>query len=138
MKLIEVLGRSIKEIWVKIKLEPGGLDQADISIRLDNDKIIGFPWDFDVENICKPIAKGARELFKNHEFRKVKNQTIKDVIIQVEESGETGFFELENGLIIYESTMFFHGVLNVGLKIFDSLKEFENEEGMNYKRLKKY
>ena len=47
----EIIGRTITNILVWSKIQVGGLDEAEISIELDNMHIIRIPWDFDSTNI---------------------------------------------------------------------------------------
>jgi hypothetical protein len=65
MKLKELIGRKIKDILVWSQMNVGGLDQAKVFIRLDNDKIVCIPWDVDSENLeCIP-KKGSTSLFRD-------------------------------------------------------------------------
>lgn len=61
----ELIGRTITDILVWSKMEVGGLDEAEVFIQLDNDKIIGIPWDFDSLDIEKPLREAAESLFEN-------------------------------------------------------------------------
>lgn len=51
MNIKEIIGRTIIDILVWSKMEVGGLDEAEVSISLDNNKIIGIPWNFETMNI---------------------------------------------------------------------------------------
>jgi hypothetical protein len=44
MKVKELIGRSIIEIWVDVQYEHGGMDTARSFLLLDNDALTGFPW----------------------------------------------------------------------------------------------
>lgn len=65
MNMQEIIGRTIIDIFVWSKMEVGGLDQAEVSIQLDNGKIIGIPWDFESENIEKELRAHSDSLFSD-------------------------------------------------------------------------
>ena len=65
MNIKDLIGHQIKDILVWSKLELGGLDEAEVFIKLENGKTIGIPWDFDTKDIEQKIRKGARSLFVN-------------------------------------------------------------------------
>lgn len=44
-------------------MEVGGLDEAEVSIQLDNGKLIGIPWDFESERIEKELRTDSESLF---------------------------------------------------------------------------
>ncbi|MCB0648452.1 MAG: hypothetical protein KDC49_17395 [Saprospiraceae bacterium] len=46
-------------------MEVGGLDEAEVSVLLDNGKIIGIPWDFESEIIEKELRKDSESLFSD-------------------------------------------------------------------------
>ena len=137
MKLENVIGRSIKEIWVCSQFNIDGFDKAQVGIKLDNERVIAFPWDLSDDNIERTVPSGAQDVLRNRGLKRIRNQVIIDVIAHREECGQTGYFELANGMIIYESTMFPSGAMNVGLLTYDSINDFEAEEGTDYVRLKK-
>ncbi|KXX69356.1 hypothetical protein [Flammeovirga sp. SJP92] len=65
MNIEQVIGHTIKDIFVWSKVEFGGLDEADVSIQLDNDKIIGIPWDIESEHLEKVLKKDSKSLFSD-------------------------------------------------------------------------
>ena len=65
MKTQEIIGRIITDIFVWSKMEVGGLDEAEVSIQLDNGKLIGIPWDFKSENIEKELRTDSESLFSD-------------------------------------------------------------------------
>lgn len=65
MNTKELIGRTITDILVWSKMEVGGLDEAEVFVQLDNDKIIGIPWGFDSLNIEKPLREAAESLFED-------------------------------------------------------------------------
>ena len=65
MKTQEIIGRIITDIFVWSKMEVGGLDEAEVSIQLDNGKLIGIPRDFKSENIEKELRTDSESLFSD-------------------------------------------------------------------------
>lgn len=65
MNTQEIIGRTIRNIFVWSKMEVGGLDEAEVSIQLDNGKVIGIPWDFESERIEKELRKDSESLFSD-------------------------------------------------------------------------
>ena len=65
MNTQEIIGRTITNIFVWSKMEVGGLDEAEVSIQLDNGKLIGIPWYFESERIEKELRKGSESLFSD-------------------------------------------------------------------------
>lgn len=65
MNTQEIIGRTITDILVWSKMEVGGLDEAEVFIKLDNNKIIGIPWDFKSENIEQKPRKDSESLFSD-------------------------------------------------------------------------
>ena len=192
MNTQEIIGRTIRDIFVWSKMEVAGLDEAEVSIQLDNGKVIGIPWNFESERIEKELRKDSESLFsdlsdipechihgegksiqevldakkrressflsgikkavgldegipKEHrvyetEYREnklkyLKNQKIKDFLM-FDDSDSVGFIELENGFIITETIMSPHGTGMAGLNYYESLDNFEESCGTDYKRIK--
>ena len=193
MKTQEIIGRIITDIFVWSKMEVGGLDEAEVSIQLDNGKLIGIPWDFESENIEKELRTDSESLFsdlsdipvhsvnpegktiqevldaknkressflgrlkkavglgegipieykvykteyRENKLKFLKNQGIIDFLM-FEDSDSVGFIELENGYIITETIMSPHGTGMAGLNYYESLQDFEESCGDEYKRMKK-
>ena len=65
MNTQEILGRTISNIFVWSKMEVGGLDEVEVSIQLDNGKVIGIPWNFESERIEKELRKDSESLFSD-------------------------------------------------------------------------
>lgn len=65
MNTQEIIGRTISDIFVWSKMEVGGLDEVEVSIQLDNGKVIGIPWDFESERIEKELRKDSESLFSD-------------------------------------------------------------------------
>jgi len=63
MNTKKLIGRTIKDILIWTKIEVGGLDEAEVFIELDNEKIIRIPWDFNSENIEQSPRKGVESIF---------------------------------------------------------------------------
>jgi hypothetical protein len=193
MKTQEIIGRIITDIFVWSKMEVGGLDEAEVSIQLDNGKMIGIPWDFESENIEKEVRPDSESLFsdlndipmhsvnpegktiqgildakkkressflgrlknavglgegipkeykvyktqyRDNKLKFLKNQEIIDFLM-FEDSDSVGFVELENGYIITETIMSPHGTGMAGLNYYESLQDFKESCGDEYKRMKK-
>ena len=193
MNTTEIIGRTITDIFVWSKMEVGGLDEAEVSIQLDNGKLIGIPWDFESENIEKELRTDSESLFsdlsdipvhsvnpegktiqevldakkkressflgrlkkavglgegipkeykvykteyRENKLKFLKNQEIIDFLM-FEDSDSVGFIELENGYIITETIISPHGTGMAGLNYYESLQDFEESCGNEYKRMKK-
>lgn len=65
MNTQEIIGLTITDIFVWSKTEVGGLDEAEVSVQLENGKLIGIPWDFESDNIEKSLRKGSESLFSD-------------------------------------------------------------------------
>ena len=70
-------------------------------------------------------------------FKPIRNAIIVDfLMLDYDDPMYTGFFELDNGKIIYEVTTFPSGAMAVGLNILpsaDSIKEVFDEKYIRYK-----
>jgi len=65
MQTHELIGQTITDIFVWSNIEVGGLDEAEVFIKLDNGIIVGFPWHIDSSNIEKPLRDDAKSVFDN-------------------------------------------------------------------------
>lgn len=65
MKIKELIGQKITDIQVWSNLEVGGLDVAEVYIKLNNGKTIRIPWSFDAENIEQDIPENAKSVFSD-------------------------------------------------------------------------
>lgn len=65
MNTKEIIGQIITDILVWSKIEVGGLDEAEVFIQLDNNKIIGIPWSFESENLERKPKKYSESLFSD-------------------------------------------------------------------------
>ncbi len=65
MNTNQIIGRVITDIVVWSKMEVGGLDEAQVCIKLDNGKIIGIPWDFESEDLERKPKKNSESLFSD-------------------------------------------------------------------------
>ncbi|MBC3846796.1 hypothetical protein H8K90_10430 [Winogradskyella echinorum] len=63
MNTTEIIGRTIIDIFVWSKMDVDGLDEAEVSIQLDNGKLIGIPWSFESEKIEKELKPDSESLF---------------------------------------------------------------------------
>ncbi|AUC15914.1 hypothetical protein BTO06_12465 [Tenacibaculum sp. SZ-18] len=84
--------------------------------------------------IPKRYTSKSTEIVDN-EMKKFANLKIVDFII-FEDYDSVGFLELENGNIITETLTAPNGTGMAGLNIFENLKDFEENCGTEYKRLK--
>lgn len=84
--------------------------------------------------IPKKYTSKSTEIVDN-EMKKFQNLKIVDFIM-FEDYDSVGFLELENGNIITETLTAPHGTGMAGLNIFENLKDFEENCGTEYKRLK--
>lgn len=65
MNTKEIIGRTVTDILVWSKMDLGGLDEAEVYIQLDNNKIIGIPWDFESENLERQPKQDSKSLFSD-------------------------------------------------------------------------
>ncbi len=84
--------------------------------------------------IPKKYTSKSIEIIDN-EMKTFHNLKIIDFIM-FEDYDSSGFLELENGNIITETLTAPHGTGMAGLNIFENLKDFEENCGTEYKRLK--
>lgn len=75
--------------------------------------------------------------FQENKLKYLKDQKIVDFLM-FDNSDSTGFLELNNGYIIWEITMAQHGTGMAGLHYCESLEEFQERRGTDYKRLSKH
>ena len=67
MNTKDLIGRTITDILVWSKMEVGGLDEAKVFIKLENDTIVSIPWDFNSSNIKTQLTIGAESVFNDLE-----------------------------------------------------------------------
>lgn len=72
--------------------------------------------------------------YRENKLKYLRNQKIVDFLM-FEDSDSVGYLELENGYIITATQVSPHGTGMAGLNYFDSLENFEDSCGTNYKRL---
>ena len=80
--------------------------------------------------------KVCKTEYRENKFKFLKDQIIIDFLL-LEDSDSAGFIELENGYIITENIMSPHGTGMAGLIYYESLQDFEESCGQEYKRIKK-
>lgn len=95
MNTKEIIGRTITDILVWSKMEVGGVDEAEVFIQLNNDKIIRIPWDFESENLERQPKKDSDSLFSDfsdiHEYHiNPEGKTIQEVL-DVKKNREPSF-----------------------------------------------
>lgn len=138
MKLLELVGEKIKDIFIAYKYESGGLDQADCFLVLHSDLVIGIPFSADEEVWIRELDRYAESIFgkvrKKDKDIGIKNQKIVN-LIDIGEVGDKMCIELENGKIITEINIAPNGTGHAGLWIFNSIYELEERHGSSYQRL---
>ena len=65
MNTKDIIGKTITDIFVRSKMEFGGLDEADVFIELENERIIAMPWDFESENREQRPGKDWKSIFSD-------------------------------------------------------------------------
>jgi len=65
MNTKDLIGKTITDIFVRSKMEFGGLDEADVFIELENERIIAMPWDFESENREQEPGKDWKSIFSD-------------------------------------------------------------------------
>ena len=65
MNTKDLIGKTITDIFVRSKMEFGGLDEADVFIELENERIIAMPWDFESENREQRPGKDWKSIFSD-------------------------------------------------------------------------
>ncbi|MEQ6124630.1 hypothetical protein AAON49_10545 [Pseudotenacibaculum sp. MALMAid0570] len=130
MKLSEVIGKKLTNVYVKTKLRVNGMDQSDICLEIDGKTRIKFPWDFEEINLKKRKPWSSKSLKKTDFFKEIRNSVIVDFLI-LDDPISTGYFELSNGNVIYEQRVFPSGAMATGLIISPSIyalkEEFEED-----------
>ena len=120
MKLSEIIGKKLTNAYVKTKLRVNGLDQSDICLEIDGKTIIKFPWNFEEIDLKKRKPWRSKSLKRTEFFMELRNSVIVDFLM-FDDPISTGYFELSNGKIIYEETMFPSGAVGTGLKVLPSI-----------------
>ncbi len=136
MKLSEIIGKKLTNAFVKYKLRVNGLDYADVCLEIDGKTTIKFPWDFIDKDLKKRKSWRSKSMKRTEYFMPIRNSIIVDfLMLDDDEPILTGFFELDNGRIIYEETTFPAGAMTAGLNILpsaDSIKEVFDQDFIRY------
>jgi len=127
MSTRELIGKVIGNIHVFLKVDVGGLDEGFVFIELTDGKVVEIPWDFESENVMAELHTEA-EIVWNTKFQ---NQRITN-FIQINNSLDRGFLELENGMMITEVAVAPHGTGLAGLRFFETRSDFELVVGVDY------
>lgn len=130
MKFKELFGKKITQIFEIYKPEPYGLDNCELFLKLDNEKIIDIPWHMAEDIWEKELSKEAKQITTGIE--KVVNNKIIALISYENEPTDKSFIELENGIIITEQNLAPNGTGIVGLQIYNSIHTIEERFGKNY------
>jgi hypothetical protein len=65
MNAKELIGKTITDIFVRSKMEVGGLDEAEVFIEMENEVVIAMPWDFESENKEQRPGKDWKSIFSD-------------------------------------------------------------------------
>src|SRR6218665_727302 len=114
--------------------EPYGFDCADCCLVLENNVVIGIPFDLDGD----VWIRNENDLTGKH----INNSQITDLLrgttivgLLCYEDEDRVFIELDNGNIITERTIAPQGTGRAGLWVYDSLTALEENKGKEYTRL---
>lgn len=130
-----LIGKRIINLFERITVDLGGLDQGELFIQLETGGLIEFPVGLECEIpiISKTEILGSTSIFNEI----VTDQTewqIKD-LIELEHSESLPYIELQCGLLFTEESISPHGTGLAGFRSFENLKVFESFFGKDYKRL---
>ena len=128
MKTKDLIGLKIENVFVWIKQELHGLDQACVYLKLNNDKIVDIPWDFDAEVLELTPNQNAISLKEHGKTKEIVGHTITDFIMFTDDDMQ-GFIELSNGYILTEICAVPHGTGLAGLQSFKNSSDFEKRYG---------
>ncbi|MEP2990930.1 MAG: hypothetical protein ABJN61_11655 [Flavobacteriaceae bacterium] len=136
MKLSEVVGKHLTNVYVKYKLDVNGIDHSDLCLEIDGKTTIKFPWDFRDVNLKKRKKWRSKSMKRDAFFKPVRNAKIIDfLMLDDDDPMSAGFFELHDGKIIYEVTAFPSGAMAAGLNILpsaDSINELFDKKFIRY------
>lgn len=165
MKIAELIGKRVTDIFQVLDLEVGGLDKGDCYIELDNELVVGIPYapdddvwikevPFEADSVFKDLSDipiyDVKSLlgikytklshFKENTIKYLKDQRIVDFLWFDDDDdnfrfSSQGYFLLENGYIITQTLVAPHGLGLAGLNYYYSIANFEEQVGKKYKRL---
>jgi len=132
MLIKDLIGKTVTNFYAIFGEEQGWLDTADCMIELDNNLLIAFPYGFSDEVWIREFDPSAENLFKNS--TQIRGLKISNFLWYDDES-EKGFFLLENGSLITETTMSPKGTGLAGINYYKSLQEILDFKGNDIKKL---
>ena len=101
MNTKELIGLKIEDILVWSQMDVVGLDEAEVFIKLKNDKVVGIPWDFESEEIEKEVRKGSFSIvkkasslikFRSEKYNLPEGKTYRDIMNEINEKQKSSFF----------------------------------------------
>jgi len=134
LELSGLIGEKVVDILISMESEPYGFDCADCCLVLENNVVIGIPFDLDGD----VWIRNENDLTGKH----INNSQITDLLrgttivgLLCYEDEDRVFIELDNGNIITEITIAPQGTGRAGLWVYDSLTALEENKGKEYTRL---
>jgi hypothetical protein len=135
MKLNDVFGKKLTNAYIKTKLSVNGLDHSEVCLEIEGKTTIKFPWGFKNVNLKKQKSWRSKSIKRTQYFKPIRNTVIVDfLILDNDEPMNAGFFELDNGKIIYEETTFPTGAMATGLNILPSVNSIKEVFDMEFVR----
>jgi hypothetical protein len=133
MKIKELFGKTITQVYAIYGMEQGWLDTADCFIELDQSLIIGFPYFYNDEVWIRELPGDAQRLFDKAEGPVI-NKKIID-LIYFDEPDTRECFLLEDGSVITETNMSPHGTGHAGLNYFQTIQKLIDFKESDFRRL---
>ncbi|WP_046755160.1 hypothetical protein [Kordia jejudonensis] len=141
MNTKELIGTSIKDILLWSKLEVGGIDEAEVFIKLTNDKTVKIPWSSTSENIETKLKSGAQSLIQKAK-NKIKIDTIEynfpegktwnDIQKEVEEHQKSSLFGRLKYMIGIKNKIPKEYIIETITYQDNTIKKLENEKIVDF------
>jgi hypothetical protein len=135
MESTNLIGNRIINLFERLTVDLGGLDQGELFIQFETGELIEFPVGLEcqIPIISKTEIFGSTSIFNEVVTNQAEWQ-IKD-LIELEHSESLPYIELQCGLLFTEESISPHGTGLAGFRSFESLAVFESFFGTDYKRL---
>lgn len=130
-----LIGKRVVNLYERVTMDLGGLDQGEVFLSLDTGEIISFPYNLEYQDqiVIATQLENAESIYeKIHEINT--NWMIKDMI-EINNSDSLPYIELESGFLFTEETISPHGTGLAGFRCFENLTAFEAFHGTDYYRL---